>query len=113
MLLSIFIVDSPDQTHYKRQPMANTSSAKKKVRVIARKTDVNRVRRSRVRTFIKKVDAAIEAGDKKTADAAVRKAESEMASAVTQGIYKKETMSRKISRLNAKVKALGSKKKAA
>lgn len=107
-------VDTFAATHYKPPPMANTSSAKKKIRVIARKTDVNRVRRSRIRTFIKKVDVAIEGGDKKVADAALRKAESEMARGVSRGIIKKETMSRKISRLSARVKALaGTTKKAA
>ena len=109
----IFIVDTPNQTHYKAPPMANTSSAKKKIRVISHKTEVNRTRRSRIRTFIKKVDAAIESGDKKLANEAVKKAESEMARGVSRGIFKKTTMSRKISRLNAKIKALGTKKKAA
>ena len=86
--------------------MANTSSATKKIRVIAAKTEVNKSRRTRVRTFIKKVDAAIGAGDHAKALEALRKAEKEMMHAVSKGIFKLNTASRKISRLNTQVKKL-------
>lgn len=86
--------------------MANTSSAKKSIRVIASKTAANRNRRSRVRTFIKRVDAAIEAGDQKLANTSLKAAESELMSAVSKGVFKKESASRKISRLNAQIKKL-------
>lgn len=86
--------------------MANTTSAKKMVRKIERKTEVNKSRRSRVRTFVRRVEEAIEAGDQATARTALQAAESEMMRAVTKGVYHKNTISRKISRLNNSVKAL-------
>lgn len=86
--------------------MANTASAKKMVRKIARRTAINKSRRSRVRTFIKKVDTAIAAGDSGQAREALVKAESEMMRAVTKGVFHKNTASRKISRMSARVKAL-------
>lgn len=86
--------------------MANTSSAKKKIRVIAAKTEVNKSRRTRVRTFIKKVETAVATGDHAKSLEALRKAETEMMHAVSKGIYKLNTASRKISRLNTKVKGL-------
>ena len=86
--------------------MANTASAKKMVRKIARRTAINKSRRSRVRTFIKKVDVAVSAGDSGQAREALVKAESEMMRAVTKGIFHKNTASRKISRMSARVKAL-------
>jgi len=86
--------------------MANTASAKKMVRKIARRTAINKSRRSRVRTFIKKVDVAVAAGDSGQAREALVKAESEMMRAVTKGIFHKNTASRKISRMSARVKAL-------
>jgi len=91
---------------YNPRPMANTSSAKKKIRVIAAKTEVNKSRRTRVRTFIKKVDTAVATGDHAKSLEALRKAEKEMMHAVSKGIYKLNTASRKISRLNTKVKGL-------
>jgi len=86
--------------------MANTASAKKMVRKIARRTAINKSRRSRVRTFIKKVDVAVAAGDSGKAREALVKAESEMMRAVTKGIIHKNTASRKISRMSARVKTL-------
>ncbi len=86
--------------------MANTSSAKKMVRKIARRTAINKARRSRVRTFVKKVELAIEAGDQAAAQTAMVKAESEMMSAVSKGVFHKNTGSRKVSRLNGRVKAM-------
>ena len=84
--------------------MANTASAKKAVRKIARKTEVNKARRSRVRTFIRKVEEAVAAGDKDTANSALKAAQPEIMRAVTKGIMKKNTASRKVSRLSKSVK---------
>lgn len=86
--------------------MANTASAKKMVRKLARRTAINRSRRSRVRTFLKKVETAIAAGDQGNARAALTKAESEMMRAVGKGVFHKNTASRKVSRLSARVKAM-------
>lgn len=86
--------------------MAQHKQAKKRIRQTARRTEVNRARRSRVRTFIKKVESAINAGNKDEANAALRVAESEMMKAAGKGIYPKLTASRKISRLSQRVKTL-------
>ncbi|MGF1544977.1 MAG: 30S ribosomal protein S20 [Parvularculaceae bacterium] len=86
--------------------MANTKSAKKMVRKIARRTAVNKSRRSRVRTFIRKVEEAIAAGDKPAADAAFRQAQPEMHRAVTKGVFNKVAVSRKLSRLSSRIKTL-------
>ena len=86
--------------------MANTSSAKKRVRRDTRKTAANISRRSRVRTYIKKVEAAIEGGDKDAADAALREAQPELMRGVTRGVYKKNMAARKISRLSQRIKAI-------
>jgi small subunit ribosomal protein S20 len=86
--------------------MANTSSAKKMVRKIARRTAVNKARRTRVRTYVKKVELAITSGDQAAAKTALVKAESELMRAVGKGIYHKSTGSRKVSRLSARVKAM-------
>ncbi len=87
--------------------MANTSSAKKNVRKMARKTAVNKARRSSVRTFLRAVEEAITAGDQKAANEALKAAEPAMMRAVSKGIFHKNTASRKISRLNKRVKAIG------
>ena len=86
--------------------MANTSSAKKMVRKIARRTLVNKARRSRVRTFLRKVEEAISSVDKKAAQAALVSAQPELHRAVTKGVFPKKTVSRKISRLSSRIKAL-------
>ena len=86
--------------------MANTKSAKKSIRQISARTAVNRNRRSRVRTFLKKVEASIAEGNHANALAALRVAESEIFRAVSKGIYKKNTASRTVSRLNTRIKAL-------
>lgn len=86
--------------------MANTSSAKKATRKIARRTEVNRSRRSRVHTFVRKVEEAIAAGNKDAASEAVRSAESELMRAAGKGVFNKRTASRKVSRLTARVQAL-------
>lgn len=86
--------------------MANTSSARKAVRKIERRTEVNRNRVSRMRTFIRKVEEALASGDKAAASAALRAAQPEIARAAGKGVLHKSTASRKISRLAARVKAV-------
>ncbi len=86
--------------------MANTSSAKKAIRKIARRTEVNKARRSRVRTFWRTVEEALEKGDAAAAQAALKAAESETMRAVTKGVFAKNTGSRKVSRLTQRVKKL-------
>ncbi|NNC35962.1 MAG: 30S ribosomal protein S20 [Acidimicrobiales bacterium] len=87
--------------------MANTSSAKKCVRKMARKTEVNKNRRSAVRSTLRKVEEAIASGDQKAAREALNAAEPALMSAVSKGVYHKNTGARKISRLSKRVKALG------
>jgi len=87
--------------------MANTSSAKKAIRKIARRTEVNATRRSRVRTFWRKVEEALAAGDPAAAKTALSAAEKETMRAVTKGVMHKNTGSRKVSRLAQRVRALG------
>ena len=87
--------------------MANTPSAKKAARKIARRTLINKTRRSRVRTFLRKVEEAILSGDKAAAQAAFKLAEPELARAASKGVMHRNTVSRKISRLSSRVKAVG------
>ena len=87
--------------------MANTSSAKKATRKIARRADVNKARRSRVRTFVRKVEEALASGDKAAAQAAFAAAQPELMRAATKGVLHKNTASRKVSRLAHRVKTLG------
>lgn len=87
--------------------MANTKSAKKATRKIARRTEINKARRSRVRTFVRKVEEAIASGDKTAAEAALKAAQPEMQRAATKGVVHRNTASRKVSRLAARVKAIG------
>lgn len=86
--------------------MANTSSAKKMTRKIARRTAVKKSRRSRVRTFLRRVEEAIAAGDSGTAQTAYREAQSELQRAVSRGIFHKNTASRKLSRLSHRMKGI-------
>ena len=86
--------------------MANTKSAKKAVRKIARRTQVNKARRSRMRTFIRKVEEAIVAGDKSSAETALRTAQPEIMRTAQKGVIHKNTASRKVSRLAARVKSM-------
>lgn len=86
--------------------MANTPSAKKRVRQIARRTATNKARLSRIRTFTKKVENAIVAGDAQAAREALKHAEPEIARGVTKGVLPKNTAARKISRLSQRVKKL-------
>ena len=83
--------------------MANIKSAKKRILVIQTKTERNKAAKSRVKTFVKKVYAAIEASDKAAADTALKEAISEISKAASKGIYHKSTASRKISRLTKAV----------
>jgi len=87
--------------------MANTSSAKKAVRKMERKTAVNKARRTMVRSNLRIVEDAIAAGDKKAAQEALKTAEPSMMRAVSKGIFHKNTAARKISRLSKRVKAIG------
>jgi small subunit ribosomal protein S20 len=86
--------------------MANTVSAKKMTRKIAKRTAINRSRRSRMRTFVRKVEEAIATGDQSAAQAALKGAEPEIMRAAQKGIVHSNTASRKVSRLAARVKAL-------
>ena len=86
--------------------MANTPGAKKAVRKIARRTEVNKARRSRVRTFLRRFDEAIAAGDAGQAKTAFVEAQSELMRAVSKGVVHKNTGSRKVSRLAAQLKKL-------
>ena len=86
--------------------MANTSSAKKATRKIEKRTAVNKARRSRMRTFIRKVEEAIAGGDHKVAVEALKVAEPEIARAASKGIVHVNLAARKVSRLNHRVKAL-------
>lgn len=86
--------------------MANHKSAKSRIVRNNKRAVINGARRSRVRTFIKKVEAAIAAGDKELASTSFKTAESEMMRAVSKGIFKLNTVSRKVSRLSQKIKAL-------
>ena len=88
--------------------MANTKSAKKMVRKIARRTEVNKSRKSRVRTFVRKVGDAVAAGDKNAAITALKAAEPEIMRSVQKGVLHKNTASRKVSRLAARVKSVNS-----
>jgi len=87
--------------------MANTPSAKKAVRKIAARTEGNKARRSRMRTFIRKVEEAIAGGDKAAANEALKAAQPEIMRSVTKGVLKKNTAARKVSRLSASVNKIG------
>ncbi len=86
--------------------MANNPGARKAIRKIARRTEVNKARRSRVRTFVRKFEEAIAAADAKAAASAFIEAQSELMRAVSKGVVHKNTGSRKVSRLAAQLKKL-------
>jgi len=86
--------------------MANTTSAKKAARKIARRTAINKNRRSRVRGFVRKVEEAIASGDQTAALGAIKAAEPELMRAVQKGVLPKNTASRKVSRLTRRVAKL-------
>ena len=87
--------------------MANTPQAKKRIRRNANRALINGARVSRIRTFVKAVESALETGDKKAAAEALKKAQPEMARGVARGVIHKNTASRKFSRLTKRVSALG------
>jgi small subunit ribosomal protein S20 len=87
--------------------MANTKSAKKATRKIAARTEVNKARRSRVRTFMRGVEEALASGDKTKAEAALKAAEPEIMRAAQRGVLPANMASRKVSRLTLRVKKLG------
>jgi len=84
--------------------MANHHSAKKRIRRNSRMEVINKIRKNRVRSFIKKVELAIDKDDKKLAQEALIQAQPEMHRSVSKGIFKKNTISRKLSRLSARIK---------
>ncbi len=84
--------------------MANTPGAKKAIRKIERRTEVNKARRSRVRTFLRKFEDALTGGDLAVARAAFVEAQSELMRAVSKGVVHKNTGARKVSRLAAQLK---------
>jgi small subunit ribosomal protein S20 len=86
--------------------MANTASARKRIRQIATRTVRNQARKSRMRTFVRKVEQAIAKGDKAAAQEALRAAQPEMQRAATKGVIHDNTISRKLSRLSARIKGL-------
>lgn len=86
--------------------MANTPGSKKAIRKIARRTEVNKNRRSRVRTYLRKFEEALTAGDPAAAKSAFVVAQSELMRAVSRGVVHKNTGSRKVSRLAARLKKL-------
>lgn len=86
--------------------MANHASARKRIRTNARRADINTARRSRIRTFTKKVELAIAAGDATAAAAALKAAQPELQRGAAKGIVEKKAASRKISRLSARIKAI-------
>jgi len=95
--------DKPEKV----QNMANTLQSKKRARQNERRLDVNKARRSRIRTFLRKVEEAIASGDKEAAQNALRTAQPELMRGVSKGVFHKNTASRKMSRLASRVKSLG------
>ena len=87
--------------------MANHKSAEKRIRQTATRTEVNRARVSRIRTFLKKVETAIASGDKSAAAEAFKLAQPEMMRGASKGVLHANTVSRKLSRLSGRIKALG------
>jgi small subunit ribosomal protein S20 len=86
--------------------MANTPQAKKRIRRNDRRAEINGARVSRIRTYVKQVEAALESGDKAQAEAAIRKVQPELARGVAKGVVHKNTAARKISRLTRRIAAL-------
>ena len=86
--------------------MANSPQAKKRVRQIARRTAVNQSRRSRIRSYLRKVEEAIASGDQAAAADALKTAQPEIMRGASKGIMHKNTAARKVSRLNGRIKAM-------
>ena len=87
--------------------MANTASARKRIRQNEKRNERNRARRSRMRSFLRKVEDAITGGDKATAQEAFRLAQPELQRAADTGVVHDNTVARKLSRLSSRIKALG------
>ena len=86
--------------------MANHVSAKKRIRRNARRADINGSRQTRIRSYVKKVETAIAAGDRKAAEEAFKAARPELDRGVAKGVLEKKAAARKLSRLSARIKAL-------
>ncbi|OAN67770.1 30S ribosomal protein S20 [Sulfitobacter sp. EhC04] len=86
--------------------MANTEQSKKRARQNEKRFQINKARRSRIRTYLRKVEEAIASGDKTAAAEALKTAQPELMRGVTKGVFHKNTASRKMSRLAARVKSL-------
>lgn len=86
--------------------MANTAQSKKRARQAERSQDINKARRSRIRTFLRKVEEAIASGNADAAQAALRTVQPELARGITKGVMHKNTVARKMSRLSSRVKAI-------
>ncbi len=87
--------------------MANSPQSKKRARQNEARYQINKARRSRIRTHLRRVEEAIASGDKDAATAALRAAQPELMRGVTKGVYHKNSAARKMSRLSSRVKALG------
>ncbi len=87
--------------------MANSPSARKRIRQTERRTEVNKARKSRIRTFIRKVEEAIAGGDQAVAADALKAAQPEIMRGATKGVFHKNMASRKVSRRAQRVKAMG------
>jgi len=87
--------------------MAHHKSAKKRIRTNARRAEINTARVGRIRTFLKRVETAIGSGDKATAQAEFKVAQPELQRGTTRGVLHRNTVSRKLSRLSARIKAMG------
>ena len=87
--------------------MAQHASAKKRIRQTRRRTAINAARRSRIRTFVKQVEEAIANGDKEQAAAALRAAQPELMRGAGRGVLQRNTVARRLSRLSARIKAMG------
>ena len=90
--------------------MANTAQSKKRARQSEARYDVNKARRSRIRTFLRKVEEALASGSQDAAALALKNAQPELARGITKGVLHKNTVARNISRLASRVKALGAAK---
>jgi small subunit ribosomal protein S20 len=92
--------------------MANTAQSKKRARQSEARYAVNKARRSRIRTFLRKVEEALASGNQDAAAAALHSAQPELARGVSKGVLHKNTVARKMSRLTSRVKALAGEAKA-
>lgn len=108
--LPVWVCRRAIETHQTRKKvyiMANTPQAKKRARQNEARFQVNKARRSRIRTFLRKVEEAIETGNKDAASVALKAAQPELMRGVSKGTMHKNTAARKMSRLTSRVKAIG------